>query len=204
MNNDSSGTAFKITTSGTFTLLYSFCSVAPLCADGYWPDGLVQASDGNFYGATSYGGTYGRGTLFELTPAGTFTNLYDFCALGGVVCPDGYDPYRPVQGTDGNFYGTTSGGGLQSGGTAFNLSMGLKPFIRTVTGSGAPGASVIVLGTNLTGATGVTFNGVSAAYSVVSSSEITTTVPAGATSGRVSVKTPHGTLTSNGKFLITP
>jgi uncharacterized repeat protein (TIGR03803 family) len=203
-NNDASGTAFKITTNGTFTLLYSFCSIAPLCADGYWPGGIVQASDGNFYGVTSYGGTFGRGTLFELTPAGELTNLYDFCELGGVVCPDGYAPNNPVQGTDGNFYGTTSGGGLQSGGTAFKLSLGLKPFIRTVTGSGAPGASVTVLGTNLTGATSVTFNRMSAAYTVVSSSEITTTIPAGATSGLVSVRTPHGTLTTNGKFWITP
>jgi uncharacterized protein (TIGR03437 family) len=59
------------------------------------------------------------------------------------------------------------------------------------------GAAVNILGTNLTGATSVTFNGTAAAFKVVSSSEITTTVPAGATTGKVKMVTPTGTLSSN-------
>ena len=63
--------------------------------------------------------------------------------------------------------------------------------------------AVVILGTNLTGATSVTFNGVSAVFKVVSSSEITTTVPSGATTGKIQVTTPGGVLTSNVKFRVT-
>ena len=63
---------------------------------------------------------------------------------------------------------------------------------------------VKILGTNLTGATSVTFNGTSAVFKVVSSSEITTTVPAGATTGKVKVVTPHDTLSSNMPFRVVP
>ncbi|HEV3275536.1 MAG TPA: IPT/TIG domain-containing protein, partial [Terriglobia bacterium] len=59
-----------------------------------------------------------------------------------------------------------------------------------------------ILGTNLTTATSVTFNGTPATFNVVSSSLITTTVPAGATSGKVQVVTPVGTLTSNVPFRV--
>ena len=67
------GTVFKISPSGTLTLLYSFCSL-PNCADGAEPwAGLVQATDGNFYGTTRYNGTNGGGTIFKITPSGTLT-----------------------------------------------------------------------------------------------------------------------------------
>jgi len=66
------------------------------------------------------------------------------------------------------------------------------------------GAAVKILGTNLTGATSVTFNGTAATFTVVSKSEITTTVPAGATTGTVEVTTSRGTLKSNTKFRVTP
>jgi len=64
------------------------------------------------------------------------------------------------------------------------------------------GAAVTILGTNLKGATSVKFHGTAAKFTVVSSSEITTKVPAGATTGLVTVKTPSGTLTSNVKFRV--
>jgi uncharacterized protein (TIGR03437 family) len=69
---------------------------------------------------------------------------------------------------------------------------------------GKVGAAVKILGTNLTGATSVSFNGTAAVFTVVSSSEITTTVPAGASSGKVQVVTPSGTLSSNASFLVVP
>jgi hypothetical protein len=82
--------------------------------------------------------------------------------------------------------------------------MGLGPFVKAQTTSGSVGTSVVILGTNLTGATSVTFNGTAAAFTVVSSSEITATVPAGATSGRVQVTTPTVVLLSNQNFRVTP
>jgi uncharacterized protein (TIGR03437 family) len=74
--------------------------------------------------------------------------------------------------------------------------------VQTQTTSGKVGATVKVLGNNLTGATSVTFNGVAAVFTVVSASEITTTVPAGATTGAVKVVTPSRTLSSNVRFRV--
>ncbi len=188
-----SGTVFKITPKGTRTTLHSFCSQTG-CTDGYYPwAGLIQATDGNFYGTTSEGGgATSAGTVFMITPAGTLTTLHSFDGT------DGGQPYSGlVQGTDGNFYGTTStdAGG---NGTVFKLSMGLGPFLKTQTTSGTVGAAVKILGSSLTGASSVTFNGTAATtFKVVSNYEITTTVPAGATSGTVQVVTPGGTLKSN-------
>ena len=83
--------------------------------------------------------------------------------------------------------------------------MGLGPFVQTQTTSGKVGEGVKILGTNLTGATKVTFNGrQAAAFKVVSSSLITTTVPAGATTGKLKVVTPSGTLSSNVPFRVLP
>lgn len=86
----------------------------------------------------------------------------------------------------------------------FELSTALGRFVETQPTSGAVGKSVNILGTNLTGATSVTFNGTPAVFTVVSGSLITTTVPAGATSGRVLVKGPGQMLSSNIPFRVTP
>jgi|SRR5580704_4977384 uncharacterized repeat protein (TIGR03803 family) len=200
------GTVFKMTSTGALTVLYNFCSLSG-CADGEDPIGaLVQATDGNFYGTTARGGANGDGgTIFKLTPTGTLTTLYSFCSQPG--CADGSTSYGGIiQGTDGDFYGTTSVGGVNpsSYGTVFSLSVGLRPFVETLPSSGKVGAKVTILGSNLTGATGVSFNGRVATFTVVSESEITTTVPTGATTGTVEVTTPRGTLKSNTKFRVTP
>jgi uncharacterized repeat protein (TIGR03803 family) len=101
------GTVFKVTASGTETLLYSF-GASP--TDGAAPVSLIEGSDGNFYGVTNSGGTglcqFGCGTVFQLTPGGVETVLYSFS--GGT---DGDQPNSLIQGTDGNLYGTTSFGG---------------------------------------------------------------------------------------------
>jgi uncharacterized protein (TIGR03437 family) len=119
------GTIFKITPGGALTTLYSFCSLAG-CADGERPvGGLIQASDGNFYGTASEGGGFnGAGTVFKITPSGVLTTLYSFCSQAG--CTDGAFPVTGlIQGSDGNFYGTTSVGGTQlSGGTIFKVTSG--------------------------------------------------------------------------------
>ena len=254
------GTVFKITPSGTLTTLHSFCAAGGFCPDGYLPNGLVQGANGNFYGTTSEGGTGGNadnipsGTVFEITPSGTFTTLFSFDNLnnespgfpllgalvqgtgtdenfyglslaGGSGCgtpgcgtlykmtPSGtltvvYDFLgQPdpglIQGTNGTFYAETDS--LEGGGdygSIYSLSVGLGPFVETQPASGAVGVAANILGTSLTGATSVTFNGTTAKFTVVSSSEITTTVPTGATTGEVEVVTSGGTLSSNVSFWV--
>ncbi|HTU42208.1 MAG TPA: choice-of-anchor tandem repeat GloVer-containing protein [Candidatus Aquilonibacter sp.] len=104
------GAIFKITPAGALTTLYSFCAQAN-CTDGQFPyAGLMQASNGDFYGTTAAGGANSDGTVFELTSAGRLTTLYSFCSETN--CTDGYFPYAGlVQATDGNLYGTTYYGG---------------------------------------------------------------------------------------------
>ena len=95
-----------------------------------------------------------------------------------------------VQATDGDFYGTTPmwrGRRLWDG---LQPNAGLGPFVETQPTAGQVGAAVKILGTDLTGATSVSFNGTAAVFTVVSPSLITTTVPAGATTGTVQVVTP--------------
>jgi uncharacterized repeat protein (TIGR03803 family) len=204
-NNFGCGMVFKITPTGDLTTLYSFCAAGDPCPDGAEPAGvLVQGSDGNFYGTTFHGGTtYNNGgTVFSITPTGTLRTLHSFCSQNG--CPDGDMPYGGViQDTDGNFYGTTSNGGLGAG-TAFSLSVGLGPFIETLPTSGTVGTAVTILGTDLTDVTNVRFNGLESKFTIVSASEITTTVPKGATTGPVRVITPTGKLQSNVPFTVTP
>jgi uncharacterized repeat protein (TIGR03803 family) len=197
------GAIFKVTAGGTLTTVFSFGG-----NDGQNPTaGLVQATDGNLYGTAELGnnGVSGTdsGTVFNITLGGALTTLYTFCTKGG-SCPDGSNPIGGlVQGTNGTFYGTTSDGGGFGDGTAFSLSVGLGPFVETQPVSGKVGAAVTILGTNLTGATSVTFNGTAATFTVKSKSEITTTVPAGATTGTVQVVTPtNGTLSSNVPFTV--
>jgi len=201
----SDGTVFKITLGGGLTTLHSFDGT-----DGANPNGgsLIHATDGGLYGTTAYGGTdttgcggIGCGTVFKITPSGTLTILYSFCSQNG--CTDGDYPVAGLlQDTNGHFYGTTAMGGANGYGTVFGLSVGLGPFVQTQPVSGKAGAAVRILGTKLTGATSVKFNGTAAVFKVVSGSLITTTVPAGATTGEVKVKTPRGTLNSNVDFRV--
>jgi uncharacterized repeat protein (TIGR03803 family) len=193
------GSVFTVSLIGTLTTIYSFCAQIA-CTDGANPrDGLVLGSNGNFYGATYYGGTHNQGTLFQITGAGVLTTLHSF---------DGTDGRYPIQhlfqATNGAFYGITDNGGSSGDGTIFSLSIGLGPLVETAPTSGKVGTKVIILGNKLKGTTSVTFNGTAAAFKVVSGTEIKTTVPSGATTGQVQVKTPRDTLTSNVNFLIVP
>ena len=109
-----------------FTTLYSFCS-QPGCTDGDGPEGgLVQATDGNFYGTTYEGGvnSYGLGTVYRITPGGTLTTLYSFCSVSsGGYCTDGDEPFGSLtQATDGDLYGT-SHGGIHGDGTVFKITL---------------------------------------------------------------------------------
>lgn len=207
------GTLFKLSPGGTLTTLYNFCAKFShnACWDGNLPVGLIAATDGSFYGATLYGGAHALnygGALFRITEAGDYSLLYSFCSLAN--CADGAWPAAaPVEGTDGNFYGTTFEGGGEcvsgaphSCGTVYRLSLGLAPFIRALPHSGKIGDTISILGTNLTGTTAVAFHGAPATFTVVSPTQITATVPAGATTGAIQVTMPSGTLSSAGPFLI--
>ncbi len=115
---DGCGVIFKKTLGGRLTTLHTFEG-----SDGWRPYGLIQAADKNIYGITSSGGANGYGTVFAITTAGTFTSLYSFCAQTN--CSDGASPLgTPVQATDGNFYGTTAGGGTNGYGTIFKITSG--------------------------------------------------------------------------------
>jgi uncharacterized repeat protein (TIGR03803 family) len=189
------GAVYKITSSGQYTVLFSFRG-----ADGGQPTGaLVYASDGNFYGTTS-GGYSDAGTVFKMTPSGALTTLYNFCSQQS--CTDGEVPYAGLtEDTNGTLYGTTNQGGdpncstITSGcGTIYSLSQKLPAFVEARPMLGGVGSPVIIVGTGLSGATGVTFDGTPAKFAVVSSTEIRTNVPAGATTGKVVVTLPSRTL----------
>ena len=192
------GTVFEITPGGTLTIVHSFDA-----SDGCYPNGsMIQATNGNFYGTTVYGDTAGGcyltpGTIFSVTSGGTLTTVHSFDNTEGENPSGGL-----FQATNGTFYGTAFQGGANGDGTIFSLSLGLGPFVETLPTSGNVGATVMILGTNLTGATALTFNGTAAVFKVVSSSEITTTVPTGATTGAVKVVTPSGALSSNASFRV--
>jgi uncharacterized repeat protein (TIGR03803 family) len=271
-DNGFDGVVFKISPTGNFSVLHSFCSLFG-CADGATPySALVQATDGNFYGTTYYGGTNcidfggsGCGTVFRITPTGTLTTIYNFCpadcsagylpiagliqgsdgnlfgttdsvqgclpgACGGVFkitlqgivttihtfctstgCPDGANPQAPLlQATDGTFYGSTFFGGTSANsqcmgggcGTLFTFSEGLPPFIEASPNFGKAGLMITILGNGLTRTTSVTFNGTQATFKIVSDTYIRATVPAGATTGIVEVRTPNRTLSSKVAFQV--
>lgn len=113
------GTAFKITLSGVYTVLYSF-GASP--SDGVVPiGGLVQAGNGDLYGTTASGGTNhciqipqsggNCGTIFKISPNGAVTFVYSF----GSSPSDGVTPNGSLlQASDGSFYGTTVNGGANS------------------------------------------------------------------------------------------
>jgi uncharacterized repeat protein (TIGR03803 family) len=209
------GVVFKITPSGDYSVLNNF---APNGNLGGPQTPLTLASDGSLYGTFNGSGSgtwgpFGWGGIYQVTSGGELKGLYGFCpgcnSNGSTLL--GFSPLDPVfQGTDGNFYGTTAFGGIGGNkgeafgfGTVFQFSNGLSPLVETVPAAGKAGQSVLILGNHLTGSTGVTFNGVAAAFTVESDTYIEATVPTGATTGTVSVVTPSGTLNGNPQFVVT-
>jgi uncharacterized repeat protein (TIGR03803 family) len=159
------GTIFKITLAGVETVLHSFAAFDPHqadCsapgADGALPSGaLIQGNDGNFYGTTSFGGTYCNGTVFEVTPHGAETVLYSFGGNGSYSFH--VSPSTLVQGNDGNLYGTRGGDPLNPEGTVFKITpAGIETVLYAFAG-GADGSgpmSALTRGSdgNLYGTTG--------------------------------------------------
>jgi uncharacterized repeat protein (TIGR03803 family) len=117
-------TIVKVTSGGDFSVLHTFPQDSS--TEGAYPNVLIQGSDGNLYGVCQSGGTQdvGEGTFYRLALDGTFTKLFDF---GSDTDPGGAPnaPKALVEGSDGNFYGLTAGGGqFQPGGTFFRLTPG--------------------------------------------------------------------------------
>ena len=204
------GAVFRITPAGKVTLLHSMNGTT----DGYSPEaGLVQATDGKFYGVAPSGGTStnctgGCGTIFRVTPAGVFDVIYNFDSTTG------NGPEVTVfQHTNGILYGDTVDGG--TGGTLtgctpgncgvfYSLDIGAAPFVSLVSATAKVGKTVGIVGQGFTGTTGVSFDGIAASFKVASDTYLTATVPTGAKTGPVTVTTPGGTLNSGKTFRVTP
>lgn len=200
------GTIFKISPTGTgYKVLHTFDRTLDI-TDGIQPlAGMALGTDGNLYGTTNIGGKQNAGVLFKITPAGQYSTLYSFCPASG--CKDGFAPQIAlVQHTNGKFYGATESGGfpVTNSGEFFSLDVGLGPFINLVLLSGKANSTAQILGQGFTGTTSVTFNGTPATFTVVSDTFLTAKVPANASSGVVTVKTPTKTLASYRTFKVIP
>lgn len=131
------GVVFKITQQGVYSVLYNFgvLDINSLNANGASPNALTPASDGNLYGTALYGGAYGNGTIFRITPTGIFTRLHAFSKYtpqsisvpGGTTTiytnGDGARPASMTLGKDGNLYGVTTYGGLYGNGLIFSMTL---------------------------------------------------------------------------------
>ncbi len=116
------GTIFRLSANGAISTLYSFSGGADggnssVNQSQTGPSAaLIQGSDGNFYGTTEYGGAFGYGTVFRMSADGSLITLYSF--TGG--CDGGNSTAGLIQASDGNLYGTTSGGDFY--GTVFRIT----------------------------------------------------------------------------------
>jgi uncharacterized repeat protein (TIGR03803 family) len=195
------GTVFNISPQTPFALK-SFVFPGPPGGSYSQPRaGVIQASDGKFYGTT------GNGALYSMTQAGTLADLGIFPTTLAMTDPVSV----PLQGADGRIYGTTSDGGpvthgLSDVGDVWVYAGGLKKPKPSVNwflpASGAVGSSVVIAGTNFIGTTAVTFQGTTASslFAVDASGFITATVPTGAETGPVTITTPAGAVASSISF----
>ena len=193
------GVVFKLSTAGKISVLHAFDSLT----EGSTPyDGLVAASDGNYYGATTEAPSYGsapNGSLFKITSAGSYTSQYLFDFTHGAT-----QFATSMQHTNGKIYGLTQAGGKNWTGVVYSLDNSLPPFVLLMTRWGSAGQTVQILGTGLTNTSSVKFGSGSATFNVVSDTYMTAVVPANGTTGFVTVTTPTDTLTSSRRFNVTP
>lgn len=198
------GTVFKITPAGVETVIHSFTfgqSTSTNLYDGQLPEaGLTVGTDGNFYGTTLNGGMTNYGTIFKITPAGKESVLHNFCYK---TC-DSFGATTPlVLHTNGELYGNTNGNSL-GGAVFYSLNVGFKPLVDLVNWTSKVGSTVEILGQGFTGTTGVSFNGTAAKFTNVTDTYMTAVVPAGATTGTVTVTTFTSTMKGNRTFLVAP
>ncbi len=193
------GVVFKIAPGGAYTVLHNFNLTAD---NGAYPQlPLTLGTDGNFYGIGSgcVGGGCSNADIFKITSTGTFTDVYNFTNFGG---NNNSLPLTPLLlGTDGTFYSTTEEGG-KGAGTVFSLTDGQSAFIAPQGTSGNVGTEVGILGQGFSSSSLVKFNGVAAKFTLTGTTFLTATVPAGASTGFVTVTTGTSTLTSRQKFTV--
>jgi len=194
------GVVFKLSTGGAITVLHSFD--ASNLNDGKSPyAGLVAATDGNFYGASSgsQSGAAQYGALFKITKSGAYSVLYLFDQTHGKS-----QSATSMQHTNGMLYGLPNAGGVSNGGVFYSLAVGIPPVVSLMPTSGTAGKTIEILGDGLTGTSSVLFGSGSATYTVVSDTYMTAVVPASGTTGTVTVTTPSGTLKSKQMFKLLP
>jgi uncharacterized repeat protein (TIGR03803 family) len=199
------GVVFKVTPTGTFTALHYFTGTG----DGAFPfGGLVQASDGNFYGTTAQAAPRsGCGTIFRISN-GNFATVYTFPSDGSAGC----NPEATlVQHTSGVLYGDTNTGGSSTGGglcasgcgVVFSLNADLPSFVKLVPAVGNVGSSVGILGQGFDSTSVVKFNGVQATnVTLTGTTFLSAMVPAGASTGLVTVTTGTTTLSSTVPYVV--
>jgi uncharacterized repeat protein (TIGR03803 family) len=215
------GTVFKITTSGTLTTLHSFDAT-----DGAGPyAGLVQATNGDFYGTTFEGGS-DFGTVFSLSMGlKAFLEIQSTSGKEGAkvgILGQGFSSSSVVKfgGTkattivlSGTTYitatvpaGALTGSVTVTTGTTTLTSPKIFKVLPTLTSfsptSGPVGTSVTITGTGLTQTTKVTFAGKSATFTVISDTEVTADVPATAVTGKVTITTKGGSATGTTSFTV--
>ncbi|MGC9992520.1 MAG: choice-of-anchor tandem repeat GloVer-containing protein [Candidatus Cybelea sp.] len=151
------GTVFKVTTSGTERVLFTFPGTA---ANGEFPFGGLTAVKGTLYGTTVNGGTSNIGTVFKIAPSGSESVLYSFKNNSG----DGNEPYAGLLDVKGALYGTTGQGGSANVGTVFKVTTSgaetvLYSFAGYPSNGQTPTAGLIDVSGTLYGTTNVGGNG---------------------------------------------
>ena len=171
------GTIYKVTPAGVLTTLVQFTGTGGANRGSGPGSGLILGSDGNFYGTTTKGGAGDFGTVFKMTPAGVLTTLIEFTGAG--ASNRGSSPYTPlVEGSDGNFYGTTISGGAHDDGTVFKMTPAgvlttLAEFADAAPSKGAYPQGALVEGDN------TTFYGTTATGGATGDGTIFSITPAG-------------------------
>jgi len=219
------GTVFKITSAGELITLYSFCSQTN-CTDGANPVSVVQVTNGKFYGTTNGGGTFGDGTLFDLSVGlGPFVEAKPTYGEEGTkigILGQGFSSSSVIKfgGTKATtivlsgttFITATVPAGALTGsltvttGTTTLATTKTFKVLPTITSftpeSGPVGTSVSIKGTGLEQTMMVTFDGKSATFTVISDTEVMADVPIGAATGRIAVTTKGGSATSATSFTV--
>jgi uncharacterized repeat protein (TIGR03803 family) len=209
------GTLYKLTPQGALTSLRYFDNLNAFTL-GSWPaTGLVLGSDGNFYGATHLGGlrlpiANGCGVLFKTSSQGAYSMLRSMNQLVDGCFNESISPQSSLSlHTNGQFYGAATVGGaspmgqFNDAGTVFRLGNGLPAFIKPDTDAAKVGATIGLLG-EFSGVTKVTFNGINASFTNVSSTFITAKVPANAKTGAIVVTKGTAQVKSLKNFVVLP
>lgn len=194
------GALYDVTTGGKVTDIYNFPATLNFDESA---NNMIQASDGNLYGASYNGGTGASGGLYELTSANVFSS-YSFATESNM----GGNPEAPlVQTTSGIIYGSNSGGNALTYGGLFQLNIGAAPFISLVTPvySGKEASTVGILGQGFSSKSVVAFGGTKATTTkLTGTTYILATVPTGALTGDVTVTTGSTVLSTTASYSITP